>query len=44
LLHAERSSALEADELIDQYRGLVKLTGSEIIPGGGARAVKPPSD
>ena len=32
LLHAERLSALDADELSDQYRRLVKLSGPEIIP------------
>ena len=32
LLHAERLSALDADELIDHYRRLIKLTGPEIVP------------
>ena len=31
LLHAERLSALNADELIERYHRLVKLTGPEII-------------
>ena len=32
LLHAERLSALNADELIEHYHRLVKLTGPEIVP------------
>jgi predicted nucleic acid-binding protein len=32
LLHAERLPALDADELIEHYRRLVKLTGPEIVP------------
>jgi predicted nucleic acid-binding protein len=32
LLHAERLSPLEADELIKQYHRLVKLAAPEIIP------------
>ena len=31
LLHAERLSALNADELIEHYHRLVKLTGPEIV-------------
>jgi predicted nucleic acid-binding protein len=31
LLHAERLSALEADELIEHYRRLIKLTDPEVI-------------
>ena len=31
LLHAERMSALNADELIEHYHRLVKLTGPEIV-------------
>ena len=31
LLHAERLSALDADELIEHYRRLVKLTDPEIV-------------
>jgi predicted nucleic acid-binding protein len=40
LLHAERLSALDADELIDHYRRLVKLTGPEIIPYPAAALVQ----
>ena len=32
LLHAERLPALDADELIEHYRRLVKLTDPEIVP------------
>ena len=32
LLHAERLPALDADQLIEDYRHLVKLTNPEIIP------------
>jgi predicted nucleic acid-binding protein len=32
LLHAERLPALDADELIEHYRRLVKLTDPEMIP------------
>ena len=32
LLHAERLPTLEADELIEHYRRLVRLTGPEIVP------------
>jgi predicted nucleic acid-binding protein len=31
LLHAERLSALDADELIEDYRRLIKLTDPEVI-------------
>jgi len=40
LLHAERLSALDGDELIDHYRRLVKLTGPEIIPYPAAALVQ----
>jgi len=32
LIHAERLPSLEADELIGQYRRLVKLTNPEMVP------------
>jgi len=32
LLHAERLPSLEADELIEHYRRLVKLTNPEMVP------------
>ena len=32
LLHAERLPALDADQLIEDYRHLIKLTNPEIIP------------
>jgi len=32
LLHAERLPSLDADELIEDYRKLIKLTNPEIIP------------
>jgi predicted nucleic acid-binding protein len=32
LLHAERLPALDADQLIDDYRRLVKLTNPQIVP------------
>jgi len=32
LLHAERLPSLDADELIEDYRRLIKLTNPEIIP------------
>ena len=32
LLHAESLSALDADQLIEDYRHLIKLTNPEIIP------------
>jgi predicted nucleic acid-binding protein len=32
LLHAERLPALDADQLIDDYRRLIKLTHPEMIP------------
>jgi hypothetical protein len=32
LLHAERLPSLEADELIEHYRHLVKLTDPEMVP------------
>jgi predicted nucleic acid-binding protein len=32
LLHAERLPSLEADELIEHYRRLVKLTDPEMVP------------
>jgi len=32
LLHAERLSSLDADQLIEDYRHLIKLTHPELIP------------
>ena len=32
LLHAERLPALDADQLIEDYRHLIKLTNPEIVP------------
>jgi hypothetical protein len=32
LLHAERLPSLDADQLIDDYRRLIKLTNPEIVP------------
>jgi predicted nucleic acid-binding protein len=32
LLHAERVSAIDAEQLIEDYRHLIKLTNPEIIP------------
>ena len=32
LLHAERLPSLEADELIEHYRRLIKLTNPEMVP------------
>jgi len=32
LLHAERFSGVNADELIEHYHRLVKLTGPEVVP------------
>jgi predicted nucleic acid-binding protein len=40
LLHAERLSALDADELIDHYRRLIKLTAPEIVPHPAAGLVE----
>jgi len=40
LLHAERLPSLGADELIKQYRGLVKLADPEVIPYPAAALVR----
>ena len=40
LLHTERLSALDADELIDHYRRLIKLTAPEIVPYPAAGLVE----
>ena len=32
LLHAQRLPALDADQLIEDYRRLIKLTGPEVVP------------
>ena len=40
LLHAERLSALHADELIVHYRRLIKLTAPEIVPCPAAGLVE----
>jgi hypothetical protein len=32
LLHAERLPSLDADQLIDDYRRLIRLTNPEIVP------------
>ena len=32
LLHAERLSSLDADQLIEDYRRLIKLTNPELLP------------
>src|SRR5258707_7593746 len=32
LLHAERLPAIDADQLIEDYRRLIKLTNPEIVP------------
>jgi len=32
LLHAERLSALDAEQLIEDYRRLIKLTNPEVVP------------
>jgi hypothetical protein len=41
LLHAERLPALDADELIEHYRGLVKLAGPEMVPYPDKTLVQP---
>jgi predicted nucleic acid-binding protein len=40
LLHAAHLSAGEADELIENYRGLIQLTRPEVIPYPDADAVR----
>jgi predicted nucleic acid-binding protein len=40
LLHATRLSSQEADELIENYRGLIRLTKPELIPYPDADAVR----
>jgi len=40
LLHAQRLSSLEADELIENYRGLIQLTTPEVIPYPDADSVQ----
>jgi predicted nucleic acid-binding protein len=40
LLHAKQLSAASADKLIDNYRGLIKLTRPELVPYPGADAVQ----
>jgi predicted nucleic acid-binding protein len=40
LLHASRLSAVSADKLIENYRGLIKLTRPELIPYPAADAVQ----
>ena len=32
LLHAERLSSLDADQVIEDYRRLIRLTNSEVVP------------
>jgi hypothetical protein len=40
LLHAERLPSLEADELIEAYRHLIKLTNPELVPYPDAHSVR----
>jgi hypothetical protein len=40
LIHAERLAPLEAEELIERYRRLIKLTHPEIIPYPDAALVR----
>jgi predicted nucleic acid-binding protein len=40
LLHAQRLSSPEADELIESYRGLIRLTRPESIPYPDANSVQ----
>jgi predicted nucleic acid-binding protein len=40
VLHAERLPSLEADELIEHYRRLIKLTNPEMIPYPGEALVR----
>jgi hypothetical protein len=40
LLHAQRLSSLEADELIENYRGLIQLTRPELIPYPDADSIQ----
>jgi predicted nucleic acid-binding protein len=40
LLHAERVSALDADQLIEDYRRLIKLADPEVVPYPGRDLVR----
>ena len=40
LLHAQRLPALDADQLIEDYRRLIKLTNPEFVPYGGKDLVR----
>jgi predicted nucleic acid-binding protein len=40
LLHAERLPSLDADQLIEDYRGLIKLSNPELVPYPGASLVR----
>jgi len=40
LLHAQRLSAIDADQLIEDYRRLIKLTNPEVVPYPNADKVR----